>query len=213
MRTDCMPNGNEHCFRTEFFYCFIGWGEFMITEAIELWKQNAITSWMNFDVKTEKIWSATHSSSRGLWRSSPTRGPLTKSAKQSGSWNPNSSKQRPMKLWGIHTQSEPFDVGLLKIQFLHPQKKPEEGRPKCAFSSPGPTFLRHFLVGQFCAQNKNSTTAVPQASQSVRQTIRLQHGSQRCLYTAIHRDRASPGGTERGIPLVIPSREAVETFR
>lgn len=129
----------------------------MITEAIELWKQNAITSWMNFDVKTEKIWSATHSSSRGLWRSSLTRGPLTKSAKQSGSWNPNNSKQRPMKLWGIHTQSEPFDVGLLKIQFLHPQKKPEEGRPKCAFSSPGPTFLRHFLVGQFCAQNKNPT--------------------------------------------------------
>lgn len=43
----------------------------MVTEAIELWKQKRfLTSWMNFDAKTEKIWSATHSSSTGLWRSS-----------------------------------------------------------------------------------------------------------------------------------------------
>ena len=58
--------------------------------------------------------------------------------------------------------------GYLKYNSFTPQKKPEEGRPKCAFSSPGPTFLRHFLVGQKGAQNKKHHTAVPQASQSVR---------------------------------------------
>lgn len=65
-------------------------------------------------------------------------------------------------------------------------------------------FCGIFWLANFSAQNKKHHRRRSSSfSKCETLTIRLRHGSQRCLYTAIHRDRASPWETERGIPLVM----------